>query len=91
MSNYETEWKRALETLRKILYDVPDVADEDIITTRHIRCQISMMHFRILRYQNEDNHAFPLNILPWISKSKTVPLHAMEALGGRAGIAPTHS
>jgi hypothetical protein len=24
-------------------------------------------------------------------KSKVVPLHAMEALGGRGGIAPTHS
>jgi hypothetical protein len=24
-------------------------------------------------------------------KSKAVPLHAMEALGGRGGIAPTHS
>jgi hypothetical protein len=26
-----------------------------------------------------------------VSKSKAVPLHAMEALGGRGGIAPTHS
>jgi hypothetical protein len=26
-----------------------------------------------------------------ISKGKAVPLHAMEALGGRGGIAPTHS
>jgi hypothetical protein len=25
------------------------------------------------------------------SKRKAVPLHAMEALGGRGGIAPTHS
>jgi hypothetical protein len=25
------------------------------------------------------------------SKSKAVPLHAMEALGGRGGTAPTHS
>jgi hypothetical protein len=25
------------------------------------------------------------------SKSKAVPLHAMEALGERGGIAPTHS
>jgi hypothetical protein len=25
------------------------------------------------------------------SKSKAVPLHAMEALWGRGGIAPTHS
>jgi hypothetical protein len=24
-------------------------------------------------------------------KSKAVPLHAMEALGGRGGIAPTHT
>jgi hypothetical protein len=24
-------------------------------------------------------------------KGKAVPLHAMEALGGRGGIAPTHS
>jgi hypothetical protein len=27
----------------------------------------------------------------FISKSKAVPLHAMVALGGRGGIAPTHS
>jgi hypothetical protein len=26
-----------------------------------------------------------------IAKAKAVPLHAMEALGGRGGIAPTHS
>jgi hypothetical protein len=26
-----------------------------------------------------------------INKSKAVPLHATEALGGRGGIAPTHS
>jgi hypothetical protein len=26
-----------------------------------------------------------------IVKGKAVPLHAMEALGGRGGIAPTHS
>jgi hypothetical protein len=26
-----------------------------------------------------------------IKKSKAVPLHAMEAHGGRGGIAPTHS
>jgi hypothetical protein len=26
-----------------------------------------------------------------VKKSKAVPLHAMEAHGGRGGIAPTHS
>jgi hypothetical protein len=26
-----------------------------------------------------------------IDKGKAIPLHAMEALGGRGGIAPTHS
>jgi hypothetical protein len=26
-----------------------------------------------------------------VKKGKAVPLHAMEALGGRGGIAPTHS
>jgi hypothetical protein len=31
-----------------------------------------------------------LLILP-VKKSKAVPLHAMEALGGRGDIAPTHS
>jgi hypothetical protein len=25
------------------------------------------------------------------SKNKAVPLHAMEALGGRGGVTPTHS
>jgi hypothetical protein len=35
---------------------------------------------------------FPVPILPLqVKKSKAVPLHAMEALGGRGGIAPTHS
>jgi hypothetical protein len=28
---------------------------------------------------------------PQTFRSKAVPLHAMEALGGRRGIAPTHS
>jgi hypothetical protein len=28
---------------------------------------------------------------PRKGKGKAVPLHAMEALGGRGGIAPTHS
>jgi hypothetical protein len=27
----------------------------------------------------------------WVKVSKAVPLHAMEALGGRGGIVPTHS
>jgi hypothetical protein len=26
-----------------------------------------------------------------VKKGKAVPLHAMEALGGRGGIVPTHS
>jgi hypothetical protein len=32
----------------------------------------------------------PPPLLSTISKSKAVPLHAMEAHGGREGIAPTH-
>jgi hypothetical protein len=32
---------------------------------------------------------FELRYCP--KKGKAVPLHAMEALGGRGGIAPTHS
>jgi hypothetical protein len=33
-----------------------------------------------------------MQIFTCVSKvSKAVPLHAMEALGGRGGIAPTHS
>jgi hypothetical protein len=34
--------------------------------------------------------SFPSTLHPK-TKSKAVPLHAMEALGGRGGIAPTHS
>jgi hypothetical protein len=34
-------------------------------------------------------HMFPHSY--YYIKSKAVPLHAMEALGGRGGIAPTHS
>jgi hypothetical protein len=33
------------------------------------------------------NKQFPFQVI----KGKAVPLHAMEALGGRGGIAPTHS
>jgi hypothetical protein len=33
--------------------------------------------------------AHSINVV--IEKGKAVPLHAMEALGGRVGIAPTHS
>jgi hypothetical protein len=32
-----------------------------------------------------------LRQMPQKAKGKAVPLHAMEALGGRGGIAPTHS
>jgi hypothetical protein len=28
---------------------------------------------------------------PYVKKCKAVPLHAMDALGGRESIAPTHS
>jgi hypothetical protein len=44
----------------------------------------------------KNKHRF-LNLLAKINRSaekyhkKVVPLHAMEALGGRGGIAPTHS
>jgi hypothetical protein len=34
-------------------------------------------------------HGHDADISP-ASKSKAVPLHAVEALGGRGGIAPTH-
>jgi hypothetical protein len=30
-------------------------------------------------------------LIVYVHKGKAVPLHAMEALGGRGGIAPTHS
>jgi hypothetical protein len=33
----------------------------------------------------------PLVLAVCHNKNKAVPLHAMEALGGRGGIAPTHS
>jgi hypothetical protein len=33
----------------------------------------------------------PYHFLLTVSKGKAIPLHAMEALGGRGGIAPTHS
>jgi hypothetical protein len=37
--------------------------------------------------------AFSNSAKEWVKskKSKAVPLHAMQALGGRGGIAPTHS
>jgi hypothetical protein len=34
---------------------------------------------------------YPSHGHPLKDKGKAVPLHAMEALGGRGGIAPTHS
>jgi hypothetical protein len=36
-------------------------------------------------------HVLPLQLLISYIKSKSVPLHAMEALGGRGSTAPTHS
>jgi hypothetical protein len=36
-------------------------------------------------------HSLPLQSVSYTQKGKAVPLHAMEALGGRGGIAPTHS
>jgi hypothetical protein len=37
-----------------------------------------------------NNNKF-VQLLKYAKNSKAVPLHAMEALGGRGGIAPTHS
>jgi hypothetical protein len=37
------------------------------------------------------NELGALNELLYCKKGKAVPLHAMEAFGGRGGIAPTHS
>jgi hypothetical protein len=37
---------------------------------------------------------FKIQAISWrreVKKSKVVPLHAMEVLGGRGDIAPTHS
>jgi hypothetical protein len=47
--------------------------------------------------QSRSGHRLQKNPLPLpgidvvTSKSKAVPLHAMEALRGRGGVAPTHS
>jgi hypothetical protein len=40
---------------------------------------------------SKECRAMSLHALNLWSKKKAVPLHAMEALGGRGGIAPTHS
>jgi hypothetical protein len=44
---------------------------------------------RLRKLQSEEIHnlCFSSNII----KGKVIPLHAMEALGVRGGIAPTHS
>jgi hypothetical protein len=40
---------------------------------------------------NSSNYEFAVKPNSYGKKSKEVPLHAMEALRGRGGIAPTHS
>jgi hypothetical protein len=43
-------------------------------------------------FQGDDYGIFEGSIVTLACiKSKAVPLHAMETLGGRGGIAPTHS
>jgi hypothetical protein len=56
-----------------------------------------MLFMEIIAVYSE-NHAKPINILcgqnvelMFKKKGKVTPLHAMEALGVRGGIAPTHS
>jgi len=45
---------------------------------------------RLLASQEEPNN-WTVYTVQTCNKGKAVPLHAMEALGGRGSIAPTHS
>jgi hypothetical protein len=41
--------------------------------------------------ENEENYTRRTSMCKGKKEGKAVPLHVMEALGGRGGIAPTHS
>jgi hypothetical protein len=53
-----------------------------------------LLIYVILGHYVEPSYYFLKPFIPCcvlLLKGKAVPLHAMEALGGRGGIAPTHS
>jgi hypothetical protein len=52
-------------------------------------CASERLHVREWRILHKDNLRDLYS--KGKGKGKAVPLHAMEALGGRGGIAPTHS
>jgi hypothetical protein len=65
------------------LFVVLHVCNSDYVslTNRIVQVQVFLSYL-----------VFPVNIIPTRQKkSKAVPLHAMVALGGRGGIAPTYS
>jgi hypothetical protein len=58
-----------------------ETSGDNYFTRQYIPEDNSELHTR--RRENLKSHI--------VKKGKAVPLHAMEALGGRGGIAPTHS
>jgi hypothetical protein len=50
-----------------------------------------MISFLANKYSIQGSRNWTFSLKFYKVKSKAVPLHAMEALGGRGGIAPTHS
>jgi hypothetical protein len=51
----------------------------------------SRLIFAWQHHKNQNSYAFGETNSQNHKKSKAVPLHAMEALVGRGGLAPTHS
>jgi hypothetical protein len=60
-----------------------------VLKTWYFKSLIFLAHSVL--HKNPGSHSFDYEGLPEYSiKSKVVPLHAIVALGGRGGIAPTH-
>jgi hypothetical protein len=76
---------------RKIVWHDKDPLRYDRDTYRQnslaTSCAVSHSFATRCLYCNQSREIWSKN---WV-KGKAVPLHAMEALGGKGGIAPTHS
>jgi hypothetical protein len=57
------------------------------------RCRMTLFFFIFFFVNFQENRSLSnrhISKVTRVSKSKAFPLHAMEAHGGRGGIAPTH-
>jgi hypothetical protein len=85
--------KEAVAAQRDRHYD--NYQCRDILRKQHLKwlqcTDVTPYHVRHCCTGENRDHLRALGHYCTVKKGKAVPLHAMEAFGGREGIAPTHS